>query len=337
MRNATPFLLLLLTLAAGCHDRPAATRPVTLLNVSYDPTRELYTDINAAFSGKQPATKPIEVSQSHGGSSSQARAVSDGLEADVVTLALPSDIDSIRQRGLIAADWEERLPNRSMPYFSTIVFIVRKGNPKSIRDWPDLVKEGVKVITPNPKTGGGAKLNFLAAWLSVTSHGGSDEQAQAFVTELYRHVPVLDSGARGAATTFAQKKIGDAQIAWENEAYREVAALPDELEIVNPSVTLRAEPKVAVVDAVVDRRGTRAAATEYLQFLYTPAAQEIIAGHYFRPIDAEVWGRHKERFPQVRMLDITAVAADWNAAFERFFANGGVYDEIAADTAPAKE
>jgi sulfate transport system substrate-binding protein len=301
-----------------------------LLNVSYDPTRELWRDINEKFIANHEKTtgQRLSISQSHGGSGTQARAVIDGLDADVVTLALWSDTDAIRQKGLIAPGWDQRLPHRSLPYYSTIVFVVRKGNPKKIKDWPDLVRPGVVVITPNPKTSGNGKLSLLAAWGSVLHRGGSEAQARAYVTRLYRHVPVLDSGARGATTTFAQKQIGDVHLTWENEARLEVLESSGALELVYPPASIRAEPYVAVVDANVDRKGTRAAAEAYLKFLYTDEGQEIIARHHYRPIDPKVLKKHARAFPDVTLFPITRVARDWGAAQDKFFAEGGVFDSI---------
>jgi sulfate transport system substrate-binding protein len=303
---------------------------VELLNASYDPTRELWRDLNERFvAGYEKETgKRLEISQSHGASASQARAVLDGLEADVVTLALWSDTDALRKKGLLADGWEGRLPHRSLPYFSTIVFVVRKGNPKGIKDWPDLVRPGVEIITPNPKTSGNGKLSFLAAWGAVRRRGGSEEDARAFVTRLYRQTPVLDSGARGATTTFAQKKIGDVHLTWENEARLEADEAKGELEVVYPPLSIRAEPHVAVVDANVDRRGTRAVAEAYLQYLYTHEAQELIARHHYRPIDPIVRQKYAADLPEIELFPITAVARDWDDAQEKFFADGAVFDGI---------
>ncbi len=303
-----------------------------LLNVSYDPTRELYRDLNQAFiaAHEKETGKLLEIKQSHGGSSSQARSVIDGLEADIVTLALWSDIDEIRQKNLIKPGWEDRLPNKSLPYISTIVFVVRKGNPKNIKDWPDLVRGDVKVITPSPKTSGNGKLSFLAAWGSVVTTGGSDADARKFVSELYRRVPVLDAGARGSTTTFAQKKIGDVHLTWENEAYLELEEAKGTLEIVYPPRSIRAEPHVAVVDANVDRRGTRAAAEAYLKFLYTDEGQDIVARHYYRPTNETILQKHAEKFGKLELFPITAVTRDWNDAQTRFFAADAIFDQIYA-------
>jgi len=301
-----------------------------LLNASYDPTRELWRDLNAAFTPlheEKTGTK-LTIKQSHGGSSTQARAIIDGLEADVATLALWSDTDAIRKKGLIAEGWEERLPHRSLPYFSTIVFVVRTGNPKNIHDWPDLIQSDVKIVTPNSKTSGNGKLSFLAAWGSVLRRGGTEENARDFVTRLYRQVPVLDSGARGATTTFAQKNIGDVHLTWENEARLQVEESHSALEIIYPKSSIRAEPYVAVVDANVDRKGTRAAAEAYLKFLYTPQAQEIIAKHYYRPIDDAVRQEHAADLPDIDLFAVTLVARDWDDAQRKFFAEGAIFDGI---------
>src|SRR5437660_104177 len=279
---------------------------IELLNVSYDPTRELWRDLNAQFVPRyeQETGVHVTIKQSHGGSGSQARAVIDGLDADVVTLALFSDTDAIRKKGLIDEGWVERLPHRSLPYFSTIVFVVRKGNPKAIRDWPDLVRPGVSIITPNPKTSGNGKLSFLAAWGSVIDRGGSVVEARDYVTRLYRQVAVLDSGARGSTTTFAQKKIGDVHLTWENEARLEVQEARGELELVYPTASIRAEPHVAIVDGNVQRKGTQAAAEAYLKFLYTDEAQEIIAKHFYRPISDAVRQKHAADLPELKLFPI---------------------------------
>jgi sulfate transport system substrate-binding protein len=300
------------------------------VNVSYDPTRELWRELNDAFVPlyEEETGTRLVIEQSHGGSSSQARAVIDGLEADVVTLALWSDTDALRRKGLIADGWEQRLPENSLPYTSTIVFVVRKGNPRGIADWLDLTRQGVRVITPNPKTSGNGRLSFLAAWGAVRHRGGTDDDAEAFVAQLYRHVPVLDSGARGATSTFAQKKIGDVHLTWENEAHLEVAESNGELEIVYPSASIRAEPFVAVVDANVERRGTRRAAEAYLRFLYTPEAQEIIARHHYRPANPDVLKDHARELPPLTLFPITTVAQDWDDAQQKFFGDGGVFDRI---------
>jgi sulfate/thiosulfate transport system substrate-binding protein len=324
-------LALALGLTAGCDSSGKSSRSVELLNVSYDPTRELWRDLNASFSAQyeKETGQQVTINQSHGGSSSQARAVIDGQEADVVTLALWSDVDAIRANGLIRNGWEERLPNHSLPYYSTIVFVVRKGNPKGVKDWPDLVdKPGVEVVTPNPKTSGNGRLSFLAAWGNVIHNHGTEEQARDFVARLYRRVPVLDSGARGSTTTFAQNHKGDVHLTWENEAALEVGESKGELEIVYPSASIKAEPYVAVVDSVVDHRGTRAAAEAYLKSVYGKEGQEIVAKHGYRPIDADVLAKHKEAFPDIDLFPVTSFVKDWGEAQQKFFADKGVFDQI---------
>lgn len=311
----------------------AAKAEVKLLNVSYDPTRELYQDYNAAFARywKGKGGDTVTVKQSHGGSGKQARAVIDGLDADVVTLALAYDIDEIGNRAkLIPANWQKRLPHNSSPYTSTIVFLVRKGNPKKIRDWNDLIRPDVKVITPNPKTSGGARWNYLAAWgYALKQKGGNEARAKGFVTKLFRNVPVLDSGARGSTTTFVQRGQGDVLLAWENEAFLAVNELGrDKFEIVVPSVSILAEPPVTVVDKVVDRKGTRKVAEEYLKYLYTPAGQEIAAKHYYRPIDKKVAAKYARAFPKVKLFTIDDTFGGWKAAQKKHFADGGVFDRI---------
>jgi sulfate/thiosulfate transport system substrate-binding protein len=306
---------------------------VTLLNVSYDPTRELYQDFNAAFAKywKAKTGQTVTVQQSHGGSAKQARAVIDGLQADVVTLALAYDIDSVSEHaGLLPADWQKRLPDNSTPYASTIVFLVRKGNPKHIKDWNDLVKPGISVITPNPKTSGGARWNFLAGWAyALQQPGGNDEKATDFVKRLYKNVPVLDSGARGATTTFAQREIGDVLIAWENEAFLSLKELgQDKVEIVVPSVSILAEPPVAVVDKVVDKKGTRTVAEAYLKYLYTPEGQEIAARNYYRPRLDSVATKYASTFPKLKLVTVSDVCGGWQNAQKKFFADGGVFDQI---------
>ena len=306
---------------------------VSLLNVSYDPTRELYQDYNAAFAKywKAKTGQSVDIQQSHSGSSKQARAVIDGLQADVVTLALAYDIDAISQNaGLLPADWQRRLPQNSTPYTSTIVFLVRKGNPKKIKDWDDLVKPGVSVITPSPKTSGGARWNYLAAWAyALKQPGGSEAKAQDFVKRLYRNVPVLDSGARGSTTTFGQREIGDVLIAWENEAFLSIKELgADKVEIVVPSMSILAEPPVAVVDKVVDKKGTRAVAQAYLEYLYTPEGQEIIARNYYRPRLAAVAGKYGSTFPKIKLVTIDDVFGGWQKAQKTHFADGAIFDQI---------
>ncbi len=311
----------------------AEAKDITLLNVSYDPTRELYAAVNSAFAGqwqKQTGEK-LTIKQSHGGSSKQARSVIDGLEADVVTLALAYDIDAISQRSkFIPADWQKRLPNNSSPYTSTIVFLVRKGNPKAIKDWDDLVKRGVSVITPNPKTSGGARWNYLAAYGYALQHNGGDEaKATGFVKTLFRNVPMLDTGARGATTTFAQRGIGDVLIAWESEAILAIKELGQgKFEIVVPSVSILAEPPVAMVDKVVKKRGTEAVAKAYLEFLYTDAAQEIAARHYYRPRLEAVAKKYASQFPDVKLFSIDEVFGGWQKAQAKHFDDGGIFDQI---------
>ncbi|HMC64208.1 MAG TPA: sulfate ABC transporter substrate-binding protein [Gemmataceae bacterium] len=315
---------------AGVWLAAANRRDAELLNVSYDPTRELWRELNGAFIPRheQETGVRLTINQAHGGSASQARQVIDGQEADVVTLALWSDTDAIRKKGLIAAGWEDRLPHRSLPYFSTIVFVVRKGNPKGIKDWPDLVQPGISIITPNPKTSGNGKLSLLAAWGAALRRGGAEPDARAFVTKLYEQTPVLDSGARGSTVTFAQKNIGDVHLTWENEAHLEVKEANGELELVYPPTSIRAEPHVAVVDANVDRKGTRAAAEAYLKFLYTDEAQEIIARHFYRPINPKILAEHAATLPAIDLFSITTVAQDWDDAQQKFFAEGGEFDRI---------
>jgi sulfate transport system substrate-binding protein len=320
---------------AGCGARSDGGS-ATLLNVSYDPTRELYEDVNAAFVKQWEAThhQRVRINQSHNGSGRQARAVIDGLQADVVTLALAGDIDSIAEQGkLLPVNWQQRLPQNSAPYVSTIVFLVRKGNPKQIHDWGDLVRDGLQVITPNPKTSGGARWNYLAAWAwAERQPGGNESTARAFVKQLYSHVPVLDTGARGSLTTFAQRGIGDVAIAWENEAHLALnESGGDNFEIVVPSVSVLAEPAIAVVDAVVLRRGTQALAQAYLEFLYTPEGQEIVARHFYRPRDAAVLEKYRAQFAQVELVDIGHFGG-WKAVKKEHFATGGIFDQITAGT-----
>jgi len=315
---------------------PAAVFAKTeLLNVSYDPTRELYQDFNKAFARqwKQQTSQDLVVKQSHGGSGKQARSVIDGLNADVVTLALAYDIDEIHNKAkLIPQQWQKRLPGNSSPYTSTIVFLVRKGNPKKIRDWNDLVQPGVKVITPNPKTSGGARWNYLAAWAyALKQKGGSEARAKEFVTRLYRNVPVLDSGARGATTTFVQRGQGDVLVTWENEAFLAVNELGrNRFEIVVPSLSILAEPPVTVVDKVVDRKGTRKVAEAYLKYLYSAEGQEIAARHYYRPFDQKVATRYAKQFPKLRLVTIDNTFGGWARAQKSHFSDGGFFDQIYA-------
>ncbi|MDE1568398.1 sulfate ABC transporter substrate-binding protein [Aquabacter sp. P-9] len=325
---------LVIGLSAGLLAPTAAlAAETTLLNVSYDPTREFYVDVNKAFAAQWAAAHPgdtVTIRQSHGGSGKQARSVIDGLAADVVTLALAYDIDAIAERGLIAADWQKRLPDNSAPYTSTIVFLVRKGNPKNIKDWDDLVKPGIKVVTPNPKTSGGARWNYLAAWgYALKKNGGDEAKAKAFVTALFKNAPVLDTGARGSTVTFVERGIGDVLIAWENEAYLSVNELgPDKFDIVTPSLSILAEPPVTVVDKVVDKRGTREISEAYLKFLYTPEGQELAAKHYYRPRNEAVAAKFKDKFAPVELFTIDQVFGGWTKAQKTHFGDGGVFDQI---------
>jgi sulfate transport system substrate-binding protein len=329
LRTLLPPLLLAI---AALSPTAAAAQQVQLLNVSYDPTRELYREINAGFARAWAAqTKQrVMIRQSHGGSGKQARSVIDGLPADVVTLALAYDIDEIAQRAkLIAPNWQSRLPNNSAPYYSTIVFLVRKGNPKQINDWDDLIRPGVKVITPNPKTSGGARWNYLAAWGFALRKYGSPVKAREYMTRLFRNVPVLDSGARGATTTFVQRGQGDVLLAWENEAFLAVNELGrGKYDIVVPSISILAEPPVAVVDKVVDKRGTRRVAEAYLRYLYTPQAQQVIGDNYYRPRNPAVAARFKARFPKVPLLTIDRNFGGWAKAQATHFNDGGLFDQI---------
>ena len=329
--NGKMVSILMLVLIALVPD--AALAATELLNASYDPTRELYQDFNKAFARqwKQKSSQDIVVKQSHGGSGKQARAVIDGLEADVVTLALAYDVDEMHNKAkLIPRDWQKRLPGNSSPYTSTIVFLVRKGNPKQIRDWNDLVKPGVKVITPNPKTSGGARWNYLAAWAyALKQKGGSEAGARVFVARLYRNVPVLDSGARGSTTTFVQRGQGDVLVTWENEAFLAVNQLGrDRFEIVVPSLSILAEPPVTVVDKVVDKKGTRKVAEGYLEYLYSPEGQEIAARHYYRPYDKKVAAKYAKQFPRLHLVTIDDTFGGWSKAQKSHFSDGGVFDQI---------
>ncbi|NTX16829.1 sulfate ABC transporter substrate-binding protein [Myxococcus sp. CA056] len=336
MRFSLRLSLLVVLALTGCSKsagESSAPSSVTLLNVSYDPTRELYADVNAAFAKHWEAThgQKVSIKQSHGGSGKQARAVIDGLDADVVTLALAYDVDMLHDKASLIPDgWQVRLAHNSAPYTSTIVFVVRKGNPKGIRDWDDLIREGVSVITPNPKTSGGARWNYLAAWgHALRKPGGTEESARAFVGALFRNVPVLDSGARGATTTFAERGLGDVLIAWENEAF----LLTDEVgkerfEIIVPSVSILAEPPVALVDRNVDKRGTRVVAEAYLQFLYSEEGQRLAAKHHYRPRSEAVALKHGARFPKVTLFTIDEVFGGWRKAQAAHFDDGGVFDRI---------
>jgi len=361
-RHASRLLLICAAVAlSACGDSGLAAsdgvKQVQLLNVSYDPTREFYRDVNAAFAEQwlEQHGQIVSIKQSHGGSGSQARAVIEGLHADVVTLALGYDIDKIHLIGKrLGVDWQRRLPYNSAPYASTIVFLVRKGNPKNIRDWEDLTRNDVQVITPNPKTSGGARWNYLAAWgyklhrelsgdlsdlndpLSVESVNRAQANAEQFVAQIYRRVPVLDSGARGATNTFAQRDIGDVLIAWENEAMLSIKEIgSDRLEMVVPPVSILAEPPVAVVDTVVDRRGTRQVAEAYLQFLYTPQGQELAAKHFFRPRDLEIAQKHQGAFKELTTFTIDEAFGGWSKAQQTHFADGGIYDRIYRTNAAA--
>jgi sulfate transport system substrate-binding protein len=325
-RHVFKFAASIAVIFALAHDAPAQT----LLNVSYDPTRELYQAYDAAFARYWQAKtgKTIQIRQSHGGSGAQARAVIDGLAADVVTLALAGDVDAIAQSGLIGAGWQKKLPQNSTPYTSTIVFLVRKGNPKGIRDWNDLVKPGISVITPNPKTSGGARWNYLAAWLYAKSQpGGNDAKAKEFVAQLLKNVPVLDSGARGATTTFVQRGIGDVLLSWENEAYLALQEQGDKVQIVVPSISMLAEPSVAVVDKVVDRKGTRAVAEEYLKYLYSPEGQEIAAKNHYRPRDPKIAEKYASTFARLKLVTIDQAFGGWPTAQKTHFADGGTFDQ----------
>jgi len=310
-----------------------APKPVTLLNVSYDPTRELYEDFNQQFAvyWKGKTGQEVTVRQSHGGSGKQARSVIDGLGADVVTLALAYDIDQIAEKGAsLPANWQSRLPNNSSPYTSTIVLLVRKGNPKGIKDWGDLIKPGVSVITPNPKTSGGARWNYLAAWAwALRQPGGNEAKAKEYINKLYKNVPVLDAGARGSTTTFVERGIGDVLLAWENEALLAIKELgPGKFEIIAPSLSILAEPPVAVVDKMAGKHGTKNVAQAYLEYLYTPAGQEIAAKHFYRPRDEKVAAKYAAEFPKVSLITIDEVFGGWKKAHQAHFADGAVFDQI---------
>ena len=331
MRWRTVWLFVLLCLGVGA-GTAFAEHTVTLLNVSYDPTRELYQDYNAAFAKhwKETTGTTVTVNQSHGGSGKQARAVIDGLEADVVTLALAYDIEAIHEKAqLLPKNWQARLPHNSAPYTSTIVFLVRQGNPKQIKDWDDLIRPGVSVITPNPKTSGGARWNYLAAWGYVLKQGGDEAKATAFIGQLFKHVPVLDSGARGSLTTFIERGIGDVLLAWEHEALLASRELgPGRFEIVAPSASILAEPPVALIDRVVDRRGTRAVAQAYLEYLYSEQGQEIAAKHYYRPRLRAVIARYAQQFPQITLFTLEELFGTWQQAHATHFKDGGIFDQI---------
>ena len=322
--------LLLSIAAAGLAAGSLVAKDLTILNVSYDPTRELYTDFNQAFAKywKEKSGDNISINQSHGGSGKQARSILDGIEADVATLGLAYDIDELAAKGgLVPADWQKRLPHNSSPYTSTIVFIVHKGNPKGIKDWGDLTKEGVSVITPNPKTSGGARWNFLAAWAwALRQNNGDEAKAKEFVTRLFKNVPVLDSGARGSTITFSERGIGDVLLAWENEAYLVQKEKPGEFEIVTPSLSILAEPPVTVVDKVVDKRGTRAVAAAYLEYLYSDIGQDLVGKNFYRP-SSDV-AKAKYPFPKLDLVTIDDTFGGWGAAQKKYFADGGVFDSI---------
>jgi sulfate transport system substrate-binding protein len=327
------FILLALLAAPTTGTAQGAPKPVTLLNVSYDPTRELYEDLNHHFAAywKGKTGQEVTIRQSHGGSGKQARSVIDGLGADVVTLALAYDIDQIAEKGgSLPANWQSRLPDNSSPYTSTIVFLVRKGNPKGIRDWADLIKPGVSVITPNPKTSGGARWNYLAAWAwALRQPGGSETRAKEYITRLYRNVPVLDAGARGSTTTFVERGIGDVLLAWENEALLAIKELgPGKFEVVAPSLSILAEPPVTVVEKMAGKHGTREVAQAYLEYLYTPAGQEIAAKHFYRPRDEKVAAKYAAQFPEVSLTTIDEVFGGWKKAHQVHFADGAVFDQI---------
>ncbi|WP_461623157.1 sulfate ABC transporter substrate-binding protein [Bradyrhizobium sp. 25ACV] len=329
MRRIVPLAAGLL--ATGFLASAALAADINLLNVSYDPTRELYAEFNKAFANayQKETGKSVEIKQSHGGSGSQARAVIDGLQADVVTLALAYDIDAIAGKGLTATDWQKRLPQNASPYTSTIVFLVRKGNPKAIKDWDDLIKPGVAVITPNPKTSGGARWNYLAAWGFALKKSGAADKAKDFIGKLYQQVPVLDTGARGATVTFVERGVGDVLLAWENEAFLALKEFGREkFEIVAPPQSILAEPPVAIVDKVADKKGTRNAADAYLQYWYTKEGQEIAARNFYRPRDAEIAKKYENAFAKVELFTIDDVFGGWTKAQKEHFADGGIFDQI---------
>ncbi|MED3625112.1 sulfate ABC transporter substrate-binding protein [Neobacillus thermocopriae] len=339
----TLFSTLLMIGAAGCsnqtnnkangtEDKKSTKKTIELLNVSYDPTRELYEEFNKSFASywEKETGQKVTINQSHGGSGKQSRSVIDGLEADIVTLALAYDIDAIAEAGKLSKDWQERLADNSSPYTSTIVFLVRKGNPKGIKDWDDLIKKGVSVITPNPKTSGGARWNYLAAWgYALEKNNGDEQKAKEFVEKLFKNVPVLDSGARGSTTTFVERGIGDVLIAWENEAYLAINELgKDQFEIVNPSVSILAEPPVAVVDKMAKKHGTEKVANAYLEYLYSKDGQEIAAKNYYRPRDPKVAEMYASQFPEIKLFTIDEVFGGWKKAQKTHFDDGGIFDQI---------
>jgi sulfate transport system substrate-binding protein len=346
-RAASRFLLLsfstlLMVVGQGCNQADSTTGgssgsgqaspsgPVELLNASYDPTRELWNDLNAAFlAGREKSGGPtLTITQSHFGSAKQANSIVEGLQADVATLSLWPDTELLHKKGLLKDGWEQTLPNNSVAYTSTVVFLVRTGNPKGIKDWADLVKPDLAIITPNPKTSGNGRLSLLGAWGSIVLNGGTEEQAREFVKQIYQRVTNLDTGARGATATFAIKGIGDVLITMESEAYLSVKETPGKFEIITPTQSILHEPPLAIVDKVVDAKGTREIAKAYLEFLYTPEGQEIIAKNYFRPNDAAVMAKHRDQFPEIKLFPVTAVAKDWDEAQTKFFADGGIFDEI---------
>jgi sulfate transport system substrate-binding protein len=328
--NAFALLALVLSAALLTFANIHAEKSTQLLNVSYDPTRELFKDVNQQFVTKYQRETgfKLDIQQSHGGSSRQSRAVVDGLKADIVTFALFPDVDALRKRGLIAADWSKRLPHDSQPFASTIVFVVRKGNPKKIRDWPDLVQPDVSIITPNPKTSGNGKLSVLAAWGAVIYRGGTEAQAREYLTRLYRQVAVLDPGARTATTTFADEKLGDVHLTWENEALLETEASAGDLQIVYPPVSIRAEPAVAWVDANVTGTRKEALAKAYLQFLFTGQAQETVARHGYRPVNAEILRHHADRLPPIDLFPVTVLGKNWDEIYRKFFDENAIFDQI---------
>jgi sulfate/thiosulfate-binding protein len=329
MKFIRSFLIALTAVAVAL---TASAKDIELLNVSYDPTREFYVEYNAAFADywKQKTGDTVRVRQSHGGSSRQARSVIDGLQADVVTLALAYDVDALHQNGnLLPADWQKRLDRNSAPYTSTLAFLVRKGNPKNIKDWPDLIRAGVSVITPNPKTSGVARWNYLAAWgYAEKANNGDLKKAQEFVAAIYRNVPVLDSGARGSSTTFVERGIGDVLINWENELLLTQKLRPGEFEIIVPSISIHAEPTIAWVDRVVQRKGTAEVAKAYLEYLYSPVGQDLAAKHYFRPFLTEVLAKYKDQYPEVNLFTIDDVFGGWQKASATHFNDGGIFDQI---------
>ncbi|PLC54212.1 sulfate transporter subunit [Pollutimonas nitritireducens] len=328
----SPLFIKALLMASAFAAQSVGAVEISLLNVSYDPTRELYQEFNQAFAKywKNATGDTVTIKQSHGGSGKQARSVIDGIDADVITLALASDIDAIAQRGVIKTDWQKDFAHNSSPYTSTIVFLVRKGNPKQIRDWNDLIKPGISVITPNPKTSGGARWNYLAAWgYAMKQPGGSEESSKAFVAKLFKQVPVLDSGARGSTITFVERGIGDVLLAWENEALLAIKELgPDKVEIVAPLVSILAEPPVAIVDKVVDKKGSRNVAQAYLQYLYTDAGQDIAGKNYYRPTSEKIAAKYAQQFPDVKLFTIEDVAGGWDRVQKTHFGDGGIFDQI---------